>query len=156
MDQGASTDICTTPITAFHGTTEVFDTFDTLKQGGRGGVPGGFFFTQDFQVAAEVYGWKPGSRVLEAQLSIKRPLGFDVYFALSGKDKGVETGYGRDAPVNYFDNNASEIVAFALRHCFDGIVWPCDPDSEMQHDLVVVFNSEQIHIVRSSPVDQCV
>ena len=132
------------PLVVYHGTSQTFTAFDAAKQGTTAGVKGGFFFVSDKNVASEIYGWRPGGRVMSVYLRMEHPLGYDEYFALTGKDKDNETNDGCDAPVNYFDNNANEIVAFAEANGFDGLMWPADQDSELPHDLLMVFRRSQI------------
>ena len=132
------------PLVVFHGTSAQFDVFDADRQGQTAGVDGGFFFTSSREVANDAYGWREGGHVKEVYLSAKKILGLQQYFALTGKDEDVETDGGRDAPVNYFDRNSDEIVEFAQEHGFDGIWWPADPDSRLDHDLIVVFSPAQI------------
>lgn len=132
------------PMVVYHGTSARFTTFDASRQGQTAGVGGGFFFVSRKEVAKEVYGWRKGGRVMGLYLSLQNPLGFDEYFARTGKDRLVETSDSRDAPVNYFDNNADEIVAFAKNNGYDGIMWPADQDSSLPHDLIVAFHAEQI------------
>ena len=132
------------PLVAYHGTDQKFTVFDAAKQGSTAGVKGGFFFVSDKNVASEVYGWRHGSRVMSVHLRMEHPLGYDEYFALTSKNKDIETNYGFDAPVNYFDNNADEVVAFAEANGFDGLMWPADQDSKLQHNLLMVFRPSQI------------
>lgn len=134
------------PLVVYHGTSGNFTIFDEAKQGQTAGVKGGYFFTSSKEVASDVYGWREGGKVMEAYLHIENPLGFDQYFKESGKDKDLETNGGFDAPVNYFDNNADEITKFAKENGYDGIMWPADPDSELEHDLIVVFDPAQIKL----------
>ncbi len=135
------------PKTYYHGTHSSFTEFDPKRQGKTAGVPGGFFFTENEEVAREVYAYRKGGRVMEVNLRILKPLGWEDYFQLRGLDQDKETNGGFDAPVNYFDNNFEEVLNFAKSQGFDGIVWPADHDSELQHDLVVVFDAFQIRLV---------
>lgn len=131
----------------YHGTTHEFDEFDLSNEGKRATVGGGVFFTSSYDVAREVYAWESASRIITAEVSLSKPLGYAQYFELAGLDRSAETSGGRDAPVNYYDDNWDVIVAFAKKHGFDGIVWPADPDSEMPHDLIVVFDPACIEIL---------
>lgn len=141
-----------TPLIVYHGTSGgPFTNFDPGLQGQTAGVGGGFFFTRSEEVAREVYGWREDGRVMSVYLNLQKPLEYDEYFKLSRKNQNKETHGGRDAPVNYFDNNAEEITAFALAHGYDGIVWPADPDSELEHDLIVAFRADQICLVGHPP-----
>lgn len=133
--------------TVYHGTSGNFTHFDASRQGQTAGVKGGFFFTSSKRVAGDVYGWREGGRVLGAKVNIKNPLGFAEYFRKSGKNQLDETNDGFDAPVNYFDNNSDDVISFARSHGYDGIVWPADPDSELPHDLIVVFDADQIRVL---------
>lgn len=134
-------DECGEPRLVFHGTCKDFEQFNIAQQRMEG-----FYFTSCENVAREVYAWDACSRVLSAYLSIQNPLGYEEYFELAGLNQAEETSYGRDAPVNYFDNNWEQILSFARAHGFDGLMWPADPDSKLPHDLIVVFSPEQIKI----------
>lgn len=134
------------PRVVYHGTSGDFSVFDETRQGQTAGVKGGYFFTSSKEVASDVYGWREGGKVMEVYLHLTKPMGFNEYFKKSGKNKNSETNGGFDAPVNYFDNNSEEITAFAKKNGHDGIMWPADPDSKLQHDLIVAFNPSQIKL----------
>lgn len=134
-------------IVAYHGTTAEFDRFDLSQEGCRAGVGGGLFFTSSLEVARDVYAWQPGSRVLCVLVQLDRPLRYEEYFDLSGLDRVQETRGGFDSPVNYYDDNWQAIVEFAKSNGFDGIQWPADPDSDVPHDLIVVFDPDKATIL---------
>ncbi len=132
-------------LTVYHGTSASFTEFDPSRQGQTAGVGGGFFFTSSYEVARDVYGWRPNGRVIAAHLSIHNPLFFKEYFDKNGKNKEAEVGF--DAPVNYFDNHWEEVIGFAKENGYDGIMWPADQDSKLAHDLIVAFDASQIRLV---------
>ena len=134
------------PLVVFHGTAskEPLTHFDRERQGQTAGVKGGFFFTSVEDIARDVYAWRGNGQVLEVYLKIERPLTLDGYFEATGKDRYTEMNDGRWDPTNFFDNCDVEILEYANKHGYDGIIFKDETGDDGANTLFIVFDDSQI------------
>ncbi|MEG0869663.1 MAG: hypothetical protein RSG77_21860 [Hafnia sp.] len=135
------------PLLVYHGTRSIFTIFELSDKPLARGNLRGFYFTSNLEAAMEY-----GPHIMMAYIDLKNPFignAFDHFTQVHGITK---PGFGSSPEVfeKYKAVTPTAVKAFLIAEGYDGVIVPANT-GYMDHDEIVAFESNQIHLISPAP-----